>query len=152
MKKLFVTFFAALFALAFISAQAAVMKKSSVSAGDNSALIGNWVNVNSKTSGLVKLIIKQNTNGTVSISGFGKCHPTDCAWGKVALQTFSNSLTDKNMMYGLAVWKIDNSAIDTTMTIKKMKTNEMRATIYESFNDNSGRFNYSHSFTLKLVK
>ena len=43
------------------------MKKTSVSAADNSALIGNWVNVNSKTNGLDKLVIKQNAHGAVSI-------------------------------------------------------------------------------------
>ncbi|PJB10651.1 MAG: hypothetical protein CO120_03745, partial [Gammaproteobacteria bacterium CG_4_9_14_3_um_filter_38_9] len=54
-------------AFAFISVQAASVKKTSVSAADNSALIGNWVNVNSKTNGLDKLVIKQNAHGAVSI-------------------------------------------------------------------------------------
>ena len=67
MKKFFVTLCAALIAFAFISVQAASVKKTSVSAADNSALIGNWVNVNSKTNGLDKLVIKQNAHGAVSI-------------------------------------------------------------------------------------
>lgn len=155
MKKLFVTLFVALFSLTFITAQAASMKKSSVSAADNSALIGSWVNVNSKPGGIDKLIIKQDSRGVLSVSGFVKCIQKDCVLGNVTLNTFSKSPIDKNMIYGLAVWNMHhaNWIIDTTMIIKKLNTNEIRATIFTSTNkENSDRFNNSRNFTLKRVK
>src|SRR5437879_4389331 len=103
MKKLFVTLFAALLSLSFITAQAAVMKTSSINTADNNALIGNWVNVNSKTHVIDRLVVKQDSHGALSVNSFGKCEPKDCAWGNVALNTFSKSPKDSNMIYGLAV-------------------------------------------------
>lgn len=155
MKKFFVTLCAALVALAFISTQAASMKKSSASKVDNSALTGQWVN---KSSRLVKIIIKKNSLNDLSINVFGKCHPTDCVWGNVPLTTYGTSIMDKKMVYGLAVWKMHranwhpNTFIDTTMTIKKLNTNEIRVTTFTVFKDNSGRSNYVSNDTLKRVK
>lgn len=155
MKKFFVTLCAALVALAFISTQAAPMKKSSASTVDNSALTGQWVN---KSGDLVKIIIKKNSLNDLSINVFGKCHPTACAWGNVPLTTYGTSIWARNMVYGLAVWKTHyanwrpNTFIDTTMTIKKLNTNEIRVTTFEVFKDNSGRSNLVSNCTLKRVK
>ncbi|PIZ04589.1 MAG: hypothetical protein COY58_03400 [Gammaproteobacteria bacterium CG_4_10_14_0_8_um_filter_38_16] len=150
MKKLLIALFASLFSLAFITAQAAVIKKSSVSEADNNALIGNWVNVNSKTRGLDKLIIKKNSLDGLSISAFGKCHPKDCAWGNVPLITYGKSTTDKKMIYGLADW--NPKFATTTMKIEKLSGNKIRVTIFTAFKDKSNRFNYAHADTLKPVK
>ncbi|HLB56075.1 MAG TPA: hypothetical protein VJK30_01910 [Coxiellaceae bacterium] len=158
MKKIFVTLCAVLFAVTFISAQAASIKKTAVAVVNNSALIGRWVNVNPKTRGIDKIIIKQNSHGGLLINSFGKCEPTDCVWGNVALKTFSKSPANGNMIYGLAVWKLHypnwpaNVFIDNTMTIKKQNANEIRITTFTVFKDRSGRSNYVSNATLKIVK
>ncbi|HSU27984.1 MAG TPA: hypothetical protein VLJ68_06365 [Chitinophagaceae bacterium] len=42
---------------------------------------GTWLNINSGTNGITKLIVTNNN----SIQVFGKCSPQDCDWGKTSL-------------------------------------------------------------------
>jgi hypothetical protein len=43
--------------------------------------VGDWVNVDSNTRGMTRLIIEKVNDNTVSFQGFGQCQPTDCDWG-----------------------------------------------------------------------
>lgn len=55
---------------------------------------GNWVNVNAATRGITRAVIEFTCVDVVTsgrprppswhVTLFGKCHPTDCPWGRVA--------------------------------------------------------------------
>jgi hypothetical protein len=47
--------------------------------------LGHWVNTDRDTSGMTRLIIEPLDSSTVSFHGYGRCHPTDCDWGTVAV-------------------------------------------------------------------
>jgi hypothetical protein len=47
--------------------------------------VGVWVNADSNTGGMTRLEIQKVDDETVSLHGFGKCHPTDCDWGEITV-------------------------------------------------------------------
>ncbi len=47
--------------------------------------LGQWINVDRDTSGMTRLVIEQLDSSTVSFHGYGRCHPTDCDWGVIAV-------------------------------------------------------------------
>jgi serine/threonine protein kinase len=47
------------------------------------SFLGNWVNVDSNTGGMTRLIIAKVDDNTVSFHGYGACTPTDCDWGEI---------------------------------------------------------------------
>lgn len=47
-------------------------------------LVGTWLNTNSQTSNITRVVVTQEDQD-LYIQVFGRCHPTDCDWGKQAL-------------------------------------------------------------------
>ncbi|HSR51431.1 MAG TPA: hypothetical protein VLV83_11425 [Acidobacteriota bacterium] len=45
------------------------------------ALLGEWVNVDSATRGMTRLLIVEDENGRLQFHGFGRCSPRECDWG-----------------------------------------------------------------------
>lgn len=46
-------------------------------------LLGTWVNPDSNTRGMTKLVITKVNDQTVGLQGYGQCSPADCDWGKI---------------------------------------------------------------------
>jgi len=44
---------------------------------------GTWVNSDTNTGGMTKLVITKLNPTTVSFHGFGACSPTDCDWSQM---------------------------------------------------------------------
>lgn len=55
--------------------------------------VGNWVNANSNTRGITRLVISSRGGNRLNIRVFGKCHPRDCNWGTVVLNTYGNNVS-----------------------------------------------------------
>ena len=55
--------------------------------------MGNWVNANSNTRGITRLVISSRGGNRLNIRVFGKCHPRDCNWGTVVLNTYGNNVS-----------------------------------------------------------
>ncbi|MGB9750806.1 protein kinase domain-containing protein [Roseiflexus castenholzii] len=47
------------------------------------AFLGNWVNVDTDTSGMTRLVIDKKNETTYIFRGYGKCTPSDCDWGEI---------------------------------------------------------------------
>lgn len=54
-----------------------------------SDFVGTWVNNDPNTNGTTRIIIDQN-GSTMTIHGYGKCVPTDCDWGSIAVTYTGN--------------------------------------------------------------
>lgn len=103
--------------------------------------IGTWVNTNSNTSGVTRLVITSAGGNKLNIEAFGKCHPTDCKWGKTSLITYSNNVQNPNTRYGTASY---NPGFDQTLLTLDLKgRNALSLQSFTEFTDNSGRQNYS---------
>jgi hypothetical protein len=102
--------------------------------------IGTWVNTNSSTSGVTRLVITSAGN-KLNIETFGKCHPTDCKWGTTSLTTYSSNVQDPNTRYGTAIYNPGFSQTLLTLDIKGK--NALSLQNFTQFTDNSKRQNYS---------
>jgi hypothetical protein len=92
-----------------------------------SAFVGNWVN-DDETGGMTRIII--DTDGsTMTIHGYGKCHPTDCDWEIVTASYTGNPFT--------AVYEFDFK-IDT-LTIELVSENSLHVHSKNVFHDGTNR-------------
>lgn len=107
--------------------------------------LGSWVNVDPNTGGLTKLIVAQQGGG-YTVQGFGKCHPTDCDWGRTTLNLLGYSVTDTNPQWGLAVW---NAGFKTTTLVIHVEGEQLVAETYDVFAPGDGRSNYRGLYLLK---
>ena len=59
------------------------------------SLVGTWVNVNSATRDIVKVVLT-NANGTLNVHAYGACSPTPCDWGQVKGMAYAASVSGGN--------------------------------------------------------
>lgn len=112
-----------------------------------SRLVGEWVNIDSQTGGITKVII--HNNDEFSISAYGKCHPTDCEWGKVKVHEIAASVDDEDNIlpfdYLLALWEMDFAKTIMKITIETGPKPKLHIETITIFKDNSERSDY-HSY------
>jgi hypothetical protein len=105
------------------------------------SLLGTWVNTSPASQSIRKSVIGHNPAGTLSVSAFGACTPTLCAWGKITGITFGTSISSASGRTFLAPYqfgfakKLADGALNATGTVLTVQT-------YTEFTDSSGRSNY----------
>jgi hypothetical protein len=96
---------------------------------------GNWVNTNSATKSLVRLVIR----GT-EVHPFGACHPNPCDWGELRAVAYGPSAgTDARRSAEALVATRHTSYSVVILIIRPARNNELRVSTYTRFTDNSGR-------------
>jgi hypothetical protein len=75
-----------------------------VSAQGSDRLSGEWMNSNPRTRGITSIVVVDGGSGW-SVEAWGKCHPTDCVWGKTKLTPIGDSVEDDSFDRGFAVWE-----------------------------------------------
>lgn len=102
--------------------------------------MGTWINTDSNTSGITKLVISQRGR-SLNIQAFGKCQPTDCDWGTTQLITYGNNVQDRNHQFATASY--NKSFAETLLTLKlNSRGNQINLESFTEFTDNSNRQNY----------
>jgi hypothetical protein len=71
---------------------AAGLTAAATASADLSDLRGTWVNIDSETRGLTKVVIGGD-GAVVSMAAWGACVPNDCAWGEVPATPLANSVS-----------------------------------------------------------
>jgi hypothetical protein len=105
------------------------------------SLLGTWVNTAPASPSIRKIIVGRNPAGTLSVSAFGACTPTLCAWGKITGITFGTGISSASGRTFLAPYqfgfasKLADGALNATGTVLTVQT-------YTEFTDGSGRSNY----------
>jgi hypothetical protein len=105
------------------------------------SLLGTWVNTSPASPSIRKIVIGRNPAGTLSVSAFGACVPTLCAWGKITGITFGTAISSASGRTFLAPYqfgfakKLADGALNATGTVLTVQT-------YTEFTDGSGRSNY----------
>jgi len=105
------------------------------------SLLGTWINTSPASPGIRKVIIGRNPAGTLSVSAFGACTPTLCAWGKITGITFGTSISSVSGRTFLAPYqfgfasKLADGTLNPAGTVLTVQT-------YTEFTDHSGRSNY----------
>jgi len=102
-------------------------------------LDGTWVNIDSKTRGVTKVVIANN-NG--KIYAFGKCHPTDCKWGAAAMYGGGNNFKAKYDQ-GFAVKRL---------SIAKLRNGNLCVIVKAKYNDGRRARTNTYFFKKKPIR
>ena len=107
-----------------------------------SRLVGEWKNIDPNTGGITKVIVTIENN-ELAISAFGKCHPTDCEWGKVKAHEIAASVDNEDNIlpfdYFLAIWEMGYSKKILKITIETGPKPYLQIETITLFNDDSER-------------
>lgn len=112
-----------------------------------SHFVGNWKNIDANTAGVTR--IQVSVSGTnVKVHAWGKCHPQDCDWGTVAAIAYAPKVSSPVATTARAVSATFTTGFSqTVMILRPVRNNRLRADVYTRFTDNSGRSNYTNSYT-----
>jgi hypothetical protein len=101
--------------------------------------VGTWVNKDSNTGGVTRLVITSAGGNKLNIQVFGKCHPTDCDWGTAPVTTYGLNVQDTNHTYATANY---NKGFSNTLLTLNNGGSQIMLQSFTQFLDNSGRQNY----------
>ena len=113
--------------------------------GQDADIAGEWVTTNPRTRGITRIVVSREDAGWF-VQTFGKCHPTDCDWGRVPLHPVGESVEDDSSAGGFAVWDAGFATKFVTMSRRGDTLSVETVTI---FKDRSGRANYRMKELLK---
>jgi hypothetical protein len=116
------------------------------SSPNDTSLDGTWVNVNSSTRGIVKLVITHTSNG-MKVHAWGACTPTPCDWGTKKGLPYSSDKSSSAGKAFTAVFK-DDVARDTVTGVLKAN-GRLAVNDFEHYVDNSGRYDHLNQDTFK---
>jgi len=108
---------------------------------------GNWKNIDPNTGGITTLnIIVSGKN--VQLEAWGKCHPTDCYWGKVVAYAYAPNVSSDLVTTANTLSAIFNTNFSQTiMIIYPQMVNRIEAKVLTHFTDNSNRTDYTNVYT-----
>jgi hypothetical protein len=113
---------------------------------------GGWENIDSATRGLTRLN-KRVSDATVSIRAWGKCYPTDCDWGEVKAEVYTQSVSSdvKGDTRSLgAIFKTHFK--ETTFYIRPELDDRLRLESATRFTDQSGRSSFSAVYVFQRAR
>jgi hypothetical protein len=113
-------------------------------------LVGTWVNDDTNTRGITKIVVTGNSSSGYKIHAYGQCHPSDCDWGTVPMTTYGDSVQDTTHKAGTAVYK--PGFAETLLTLNAGAPNKLSVQSFTKFLDHSGRQNYTgrYQFSRKI--
>jgi len=139
MKKLNAVGIAGLLGALMLSTSAHAVSPTNVS-----GLVGTWVNTNSATGGIVKVIITNTATG-LKFQSFGACSPTPCVHSVVAAQPFSAGITS-NTAVGFTAYR--NSGFKYSRYGAQRSGAYLKLDSFETFASGDFRKNYTKSENL----
>lgn len=103
--------------------------------------VGTWVNANSNTRGITKLVVRRAAGNRLVIRAYGSCSPRDCDWGRARLTTYGRNVQDKN--HRSATTTYNKNFANTFLTINLRGKDRLTLQSFTQFKDKSNRQNYS---------
>ena len=125
---------AALFAAALASGPAVA---------DVSDFLGNWVNTDSDTSGITRVVVTPAGGNQVKIRVFGQCSPTDCDWGVRLGHSYAADPGSYDVRSITA--NFNAGFANKQIILRKGGGGDLRFEVLTDFNDGSGRHDYDMS-------
>ncbi len=109
--------------------------------------VGTWVNVDSNTRGITRFVVTAPQPNTLKVQVFGKCHPTDCAFGTAQLTTYGNNVQDPDHKEATATY--NQSFANDFLTFALRGNSQILLQSFTQFTDNSARQNYFAQYRFK---
>lgn len=129
---------AALFAAALLTGPAVA---------DVSDFLGNWVNTDSDTSGITRIVVTPAGGNQVRVRVFGECHPTDCDWGVRLGHSYTEDPGSDDVRSISAIF--NTGFASKQIILRKAGGADLRFEVLTDFHDGSGRRDYDMSGRLR---
>jgi len=136
MKKLKALSIAGVLGAAVLSTSAHAVPPTNVT-----GLVGTWVNTNSATGGIVKVVVTNTASG-LKFQSFGACSPTPCVHTVVAAQPFSASVSS-NAAVGFTSYR--NSGFKYSRYSAERSGSYLRLDSFDTFATGDTRKDYTKS-------
>lgn len=111
--------------------------------------LGTWVNTNSNTRGITKLVVQKTAANNLQIRVFGQCQPQDCDWGETGLTTYGKSVQDSDHTGATASYRKSFANTLLTMELNPRSRSLLNLNSFTEFTDRSNRQNYFSSDSFK---
>lgn len=108
------------------------------SRGQSTELEGEWVSMSPRTRGITRMVITSEPDGHI-VEAWGKCHPSDCAWGRTGLTRVGKSVEDRTFTSGYAVWEPSFASKHVLLSLEQRVLRVETVTV---FRDRSRRSSY----------
>jgi hypothetical protein len=112
-------------------------------AGDVSDFLGVWVDADTDTSGIARIVVTPGDGGQVNIRVFGRCHPADCDWGVQPARTYTGDPGSKDVRSIAA--DFNAGVARKHLTLSLAVGHALRFEVQTDFTDGSARSNYAVS-------
>jgi hypothetical protein len=103
-----------------------------------SALVGNWVNTDKASRGIVRLVLS-SPDGDFRVQAFGAGSPTPCDWGEVVGEVYADGVNSELAVGFKAFY---NFQFMETMLAAYLNKRILVVDSYNTFKDGSGRATY----------
>jgi hypothetical protein len=103
-----------------------------------SALVGDWVNTDRATRGIVRLVLS-SLDGEFKVQAFGACQPKACDWGVVKGEIYSEGVHSELAVGFQAFYEFQ---FMETMLAAYLNKRILVVDSYNTFKDGSGRSSY----------
>jgi hypothetical protein len=101
------------------------------------SLMGTWVNTDSHTNDLVKIIITAS-GSAISAQVFGACEPTPCVWGSVPALAYAGNVSSTAAIAFSAEYKFGFAEV---IVVGHLSGKFLDVETFTQFTDGSGRSN-----------
>lgn len=103
-----------------------------------SLLVGDWVNTDKATRGIVRLVLS-SLDGRFQVQAFGACRPRACDWGVVEGEIYSDGVGTDLAVGFQAFYEFQ---FKETMLAAYLNQRILVVDSYHTFKDGSGRSRY----------
>lgn len=110
-----------------------------------SNLVGNWVNVDAATRGIVRIVLTDR-HGTIGVHVYGACHPTPCDWKEVQGLAYAASVAGGAAVAFTASYDF---GFKKTIITGDLEGRNLVVEDFDTFTDGSGRAAYFGKATFK---
>jgi hypothetical protein len=100
---------------------------------------GSFVSTDPNTRGVTRVVISDD-----QIHIWGRCHPTDCDWGTIKVETYAPSVDADKLTTARAMSAYYEKGFATTIVIiTPLAQNRLKVETFTKFRDRSGRSDYT---------
>ena len=102
------------------------------------SIVGNWVNVNAASRGLVRITLQAGPTG-LTVHAYGSCSPTPCDWGVAPARAYSAGVDAKPAEAFTAVYK---QGFKESILTGQLERGMLAVDNFSTFLDGSSRNDY----------
>lgn len=117
-----------------------------------SQFTGRWVNVDNGTDGITAIQIFQ-TGTNVSVSAWGKCSPTDCAWGNTAANVYGTNVSANPLDSAQAIAATFTTGFSSSLLLIQPEPSsgaaKVKVELFTKYTDGSNRSPYTATYVMQ---